>query len=72
MAAGWDHRNPGSSRVVEKQIKYLDEIGKWSSTIKSNSEKIGDRARRMRSDLEKEVARLDENLSALRTTVDPQ
>ena len=53
-------------RAVEKHIKQLDDIETWAGTVKSNGEKILDRVKRMRDALGEEVARLDENLTALR------
>ena len=54
-------------RAVEKHIKQLDEIETWAGTAKSAGEKILERVKKMRNDLADEVARLDENLGALRS-----
>lgn len=56
-----------ATRTVEKQIGYLEDVRTWSTTIKSNAEKMLDRASRMAADLRKEVDRLDAQLAALKT-----
>ncbi len=55
-----------ATRAVEKQIKYLDDFAKWSSTIKNNAEKIEDRSKRMRGEIDKQVALLDERIASLK------
>ena len=52
--------------VIERQTAYLDEFRKWAETMKGHSEKIIDRADRMKNDLESEVQRLQEQVAALR------
>jgi hypothetical protein len=54
-------------RAVEKHIKQLDEIENWASTARSAGDKILDRVKKMREALGDEVARLDKNLTALRS-----
>lgn len=55
-----------ATRAVEKQVKYLDEIERWAQTVASNGRHIVERAGKMRQDLAKEVARLDERVAELK------
>jgi hypothetical protein len=55
-----------AARVVEKQIKYLDEIKKMAETTRSNGERIGERAGRMALELADQVERFDRQLAAMR------
>ena len=54
-----------ATRTIEKQIRHLAEIHKMAETTRSHSEKISDRVRRMRADLEVEIARIDDHLNDL-------
>jgi hypothetical protein len=54
-------------RAVEKQVQYLDQIHTMAETVRSSGQKILERSERMRDDLAREVARLDEAIGALRT-----
>ncbi len=47
------------TRAVERQVQHLDQIKTWSETIRGHGEKIADRVGRMRTDLLREVERLD-------------
>ena len=51
---------------VEKQVKSLDQITTWTSTIMSNSEKILNRARIMRKSLDSQIDILNEKVGNLR------
>jgi hypothetical protein len=55
-----------ASRAVEKQIQYLDEFEKSAGAIESHAHKVADRARKMRKELIRQVAILDERVSDLR------
>ena len=52
-------------RAVEKQIQYIDQIKTWSETIRGHGEKICERTVKMKTELVKEVERLDETVAAL-------
>ncbi len=52
--------------AVEKQIKGFDEIITWTNTIKSNSEKILDRAEKMRDTTREQIGILNEKVGGLR------
>ena len=54
---------------VERQVKGLGEIDTWTTTIKSNSDKILDRVRIMRAGLKTQTAILQEKLASLRDVV---
>jgi len=56
-----------AARMVEKQAGYLDDVRKWGETIVSNGTKIVEKAVRVRAELEKQVACLDDQLSALKS-----
>jgi hypothetical protein len=43
---------------IQRQVKYLDDIRTWSGTIKSNAEKVIDRAERMQKALDGELESL--------------
>ncbi len=60
-----------ATRVIEKQLGYLNEIKTWAETVKSNGDKIADRAGRMRTDLAKEIESLDRHVQALKTSGTP-
>jgi hypothetical protein len=55
-----------SVRGIEKQIVYLDDVRRWAETVKGHGEKIIDRSARMAAELQRDVDRLDAQLSALR------
>ena len=54
-------------RDIEKQAQGLEEITKFTETIKSNSEKILNRSRIVREALARQVDVLDTKLSDLKT-----
>ncbi len=56
-----------STRTIEKQLDHLEQIKTWAETVKSNGDKIADRAGRMRTDLTKEIESLDRHVRALKT-----
>jgi hypothetical protein len=60
-----------ATRCIEKQLEHLDQIKTWADTVKSNGEKIADRAIRMRADLGKEVETLDRYVTELKTNGAP-
>jgi hypothetical protein len=49
----------------------LCEIKTWAETVKSNGDKIADRAGRMRTDLAKEIESLDRHIQAMKTSGTP-
>jgi hypothetical protein len=53
-------------RAVDKQLKYLAEFRKTGELMQSKGDELATRAERMRKDLEKQVACMDEQLAALR------
>jgi hypothetical protein len=57
-----------ATRAIEKQLGYLDQIKTWADTVKSNGDKISDRAGRMNADLTREIESLDQNVQALKTS----
>ena len=52
-------------RDIEKQANSFEDINKWTETIKSNSDKILDKARIMKNNLERQLAILDEKTTDL-------
>jgi hypothetical protein len=52
-------------RAVEKQIQHLDQIKTWSETIRGHGDKICERTMRMKTDLIKELERLDEAVTGM-------
>jgi len=58
-------------REVEKQANALGEITRLTGTIKSNSEKILERARVMQSALREQVGALDQRIGDLKTALAP-
>lgn len=51
---------------IEKHASKLDDVRKWTETIKSSSDKILDRIRKDQEGFEKQVAKLRDKLTALR------
>jgi hypothetical protein len=60
-----------ATRAIEKQLDHLEHIKTWAETVRSNGDKIADRAGRMRGDLEKEIESLDQHVQALKTSGTP-
>ena len=60
-----------SIRCVEKQLKHLTDFRKAGEAMQSKGEELATRAERMRRELEKQVACMDEQMAALRAT-DPE
>ena len=60
-----------ATRAIEKQLGYLCDIKTWAETVKSNGDKIADRAGRMRTDLAKEIESLDRHIQAMKTSGTP-
>jgi hypothetical protein len=56
-----------ATRAIEKQLDHLDQIKIWAETVKSNGDKVAERAGRMRADLAREVEALDRHVSGLKT-----
>jgi hypothetical protein len=56
-----------ATREIERQIEYLAQIKTWAETVKSNGEKIADRAGRMNDVLTHELEELDRHVAALKT-----
>jgi hypothetical protein len=56
-----------ATRAIEKQLDHLDQIKIWAETVKSNGDKVAERAGRMRADLAREVEALDRQVSGLKT-----
>lgn len=56
---------------VEKQAVKLDEIQKWSQTIKNNSDKIMDVVRIAKDSLDKQVAVLRDRIDGIRSSSNP-
>jgi hypothetical protein len=54
---------------IEKRSNSLDEITKWSETIRNNSDKILDHIRKARNSLERQLEILQERLNDLRQSV---
>ena len=54
-----------SVRAVEKQSQFLEDMISSAMAISNHSDKIADRARKMRDDLKKEVQKLDEAVRRL-------
>ena len=59
-------------REVEKQTRALEEITRFTGTIKSHSEKILERARIMQEALREQVRTLDEKIGDLKTVFAPE
>lgn len=55
-----------ATRAIGKQAEYLEEIRKTADTVRSHGGKIAERAERMRDELQKQLAEIDEQLSALK------
>jgi hypothetical protein len=51
---------------VERQVAYLDDLNTWCGNITRDSDKIADRIEKMRNDLNRELARLSEQIESLR------
>ena len=51
---------------IEKHASKLNDVRKWTETIKSSSDKILDRIRKDQEGFEKQVAKLRDKLTALR------
>ena len=56
-----------AARAFEKQLDHLAEVERLASTVKTHGEKIESRMKSMRRDLEREVERIDEQVTALRS-----
>ena len=54
---------------IEKRSNSLDEITKWSETIRNNSEKILDHIRKARNSLERQIETLQARIEDLRQSV---
>ncbi len=52
---------------IQRQVKYLDEIRTWSSTIKNNAEKVIDRVERMQKALDGELETLGQQVEQLKS-----
>lgn len=59
-------------REVEKQTRAIEEITRFTGTIKSHSEKILERARIMQEALREQVRTLDEKIGDLKTVLAPE
>ena len=57
-----------AARSIEKQIRHLEDLQKWSETIKSNGDKIATRAEMMRKELTIAVEQLDTHVDSLKPT----
>jgi hypothetical protein len=57
-----------ATRAIEKQIENLAQIKTWAETVRSNGEKIADRAGKAQEALQNEVEELDHQLAALKTS----
>lgn len=55
-----------ATRAIEKQIEHLDQIKVWAETVRSNGDKVAERAGKMRSDLTREVEALDRQINGLK------
>ncbi|HUS66746.1 MAG TPA: hypothetical protein VMZ28_19550 [Kofleriaceae bacterium] len=55
-------------RAVEKQLAHLADVERMASTVKTHGEKIELRMKSMRTDLTREVERIDEQVTALRAS----
>lgn len=51
---------------IQRQVRYLDEIRTWSSTIKNNAEKVIDRVERMQKALDGELETLGQQVEQLK------
>jgi hypothetical protein len=54
-----------AARAIGKQVEYLEEMRKSGETVRSHGGKIAERAERMRDELQKQIAEIDEQLAAL-------
>lgn len=52
---------------IQRQVRYLDEIRTWSSTIKNNAEKVIDRVERMQKALDGELENLSQQVEQLKS-----
>ncbi len=52
---------------IQRQVRYLDEIRTWSSTIKNNAEKVIDRVERMQKALDGELETLGQQVEQLKS-----
>ena len=57
-------------RDIEKQVAGIDEVEKWTTTIKSNSERILKRTSLMRTALHSNISTLDVSMARLRALDD--
>lgn len=64
VAAEIDH----AVRALEHRLKQLDEITSWATTITNNGQKIQDNARKVREEIVEQVAAIDQQVKALKST----
>jgi hypothetical protein len=57
-----------ATRAIEKQLEHLDQIKVWAETVRSNGDKVVERAAKMRADLAREVEALDRQVNGLKTS----
>jgi hypothetical protein len=57
-----------ATRAIEKQIEGLGQIKTWAETVRSNGDKIADRAGKMQEALQEEVEELDRQIGAMKTS----
>jgi len=57
-----------ATRAIEKQIECLGQIKTWAETVRSNGDKIADRAGKMQEALQKQVEELDRQIGAMKTS----
>jgi len=61
--AQWIH----NLSLIQRQVKYLDEIRTWSGTIKNSAEKVIDRVERMQKALDGELETLGQQFEQLKS-----
>jgi len=57
-----------ATRTIEAQIKHVSDIKTWAETVRSNGEKIADRAGRMQDVLQTQVEELNRQVAAMKTS----
>jgi hypothetical protein len=55
-----------AARAVEKQLQFLDDVCRMAGTVEGHGKKIRERMDRMRDELVSQLARIDQQVAALR------
>jgi hypothetical protein len=56
-----------ATREIERQLGDLNQIKTWADTVRSNGEKISQRAEKIQNSLSAQVETLNDHIQALKT-----